>query len=70
LDHTCGVTKDNRAYCRGYGGSGKLGDGSVATTAREPVAVAGDHRFVQVKAGLDHTCGITPTNGAYCWGDN
>src|SRR5204862_1855416 len=35
-----------------------------------PVAVTGGHRFSQVNAGLLHTCGVTPFNVAFCWGDN
>jgi alpha-tubulin suppressor-like RCC1 family protein len=29
--HTCGVTLDNRAYCRGWNGGGELGDGTTTT---------------------------------------
>jgi alpha-tubulin suppressor-like RCC1 family protein len=34
------------------------------------VAVARGHRFRQVSAGGSHTCAVTTSNLAYCWGDN
>jgi len=71
LSHTCGVSyPDNRAYCWGYNGDGRLGDGT--TTGRTmPVAVAaGTLRFRQVRTGYSHTCGLTTDNRIYCWGNN
>src|SRR5262245_13048664 len=47
--HTCGVTIDDRAWCWGSSG-GALGTGS-ADGSLKPVAVAGDHRFLDVHAG-------------------
>jgi alpha-tubulin suppressor-like RCC1 family protein len=32
--------------------------------------VAGGLRFLEVRAGDSHTCGITTANRAYCWGAN
>jgi alpha-tubulin suppressor-like RCC1 family protein len=78
--YSCGVTTDQRAYCWGYNGNGRLGDGSF-TSQRRPVPVAGGLRFRTVVAGgggFDdlqnesptdaHTCGVTPENRGYCWG--
>jgi alpha-tubulin suppressor-like RCC1 family protein len=71
LDYTCGVTNDDRAYCWGYNGYGKLGTGGVqASVAATPTPVANDHSWRLVRAGVDHTCGITTRNVAYCWGNN
>ncbi len=71
-DHSCGVTTDDRAYCWGYAGFGKLGDGTNSTITPQPVPVAGGHRFHHVRAGINHTCAITPAPEAvaFCWGDN
>jgi alpha-tubulin suppressor-like RCC1 family protein len=69
LDHTCGVTTDNRAYCWGTNGSGRLGDGTT-TDRPSPVAVAGGLKFRGVTAGHRHTCGVTTDDRAYCWGFN
>jgi alpha-tubulin suppressor-like RCC1 family protein len=37
---------------------------ALATTSPQPLA------FVQVSAGLFHSCGVTTDNRAYCWGQN
>ncbi len=71
--HTCGVTTTDRAYCWGYNGfsthGGQLGDGTTVQRLK-PVAVLGGLRFGQISAGVDHTCGVTTDNRAYCWGRN
>lgn len=69
VDHSCGVTTDNRAYCWGVNHSGQLGDGTN-TTSLTPVAVAGGRRFRQISAGALHTCAINTGDGAFCWGTN
>jgi alpha-tubulin suppressor-like RCC1 family protein len=73
--HTCGVTRENRAYCWGSNRYGQLGDGATGQTARyldrpRPVAVFGSLSFRQLSAGFTHTCGITTDNRAFCWGNN
>jgi len=68
--HTCGITLDGKAYCWGYNGWGALGSGSNATESATPMAVAGNVAFRSISAGSDHTCGVTTTNQAYCWGAN
>jgi alpha-tubulin suppressor-like RCC1 family protein len=70
LSHTCGVSyPDNRAYCWGYNGDGRLGDGTTIQRS-QPVPVAGTLRFRQVRAGYSHTCGVTTENRIHCWGNN
>lgn len=71
-DHTCSVTyPDNKAYCWGYRAEGAVGDGGGGPRLRlTPSAVLGGHQFRQVAAGLDHTCGVTTSNEAFCWGVN
>ena len=66
--HTCGVTTSGSAYCWGYNGYGRLGDGT-ATNRLKPVKVSGGLTFASISAGANHTCGVTSTNRAYCWGD-
>jgi alpha-tubulin suppressor-like RCC1 family protein len=46
-----------------------LGDGSTVKQRLAPVAVAGSHSFLQITAGWDHTCGVTSTHRAFCWGN-
>lgn len=69
-NHTCGLTTDDRAFCWGYGKNGQRGDGSVTERIRTPRAVLGGHLFTRVSAALFHTCGVTPSNQAWCWGLN
>jgi alpha-tubulin suppressor-like RCC1 family protein len=67
---TCGVSyPDNRAYCWGYNDRGNLGDGTNRRRST-PGAVSGGLQFRDVRAGLDHTCGVTPADVAYCWGSD
>ena len=82
LDHSCGVTTDDRAYCWGSNGSGALGIGTSAgpdicagnesnwSCSTVPVAVLGGLRFRTVSVGVTHTCGVTTDGLAYCWGSN
>jgi alpha-tubulin suppressor-like RCC1 family protein len=82
---TCAVTyPDNRGYCWGYHAEGALGDGTFQPRTRlTPTAVAGGLRFryqVSTGAGLGdfegrdpfegHSCGVTTTDEAFCWGQN
>jgi alpha-tubulin suppressor-like RCC1 family protein len=69
-NHTCAITTESRAFCWGYGKSGERGDGSVTERIRAPRAVLGGHVFTRVSAGAFHTCGVTPSNQAWCWGNN
>ena len=66
--HTCGVTRDNRAWCWGSNFNGQLGDGTTATDHVLPAPVAGGLSFRTVTVGNDHSCGITTDELAYCWG--
>jgi len=74
--HSCAVSTTGPAYCWGFGGDGQLGTGfrppagEPLASAETPRAVAGSSSFALVSAGLYHSCGVTPTGEAYCWGDN
>ncbi len=68
--HTCAITTAQRAYCWGTGRNGQRGDGSITLTVRTPRAVFGNHLFTKLSGGDLHTCGITTTNQAWCWGWN
>jgi alpha-tubulin suppressor-like RCC1 family protein len=66
--HSCGVTTSGEAYCWGYNKYGQLGDGSDVDRRLRPVLVAGGRHFRRVSPGGLHTCGVTTTNRAFCWG--
>ena len=72
--HSCAIALNGRAYCWGSGNSGKLGNGSTASS-RVPVAVntsgvLAGKTIKQISAGENHTCAIASDNRAYCWGSN
>ena len=73
-DHVCGLTAAGAAYCWGGNSRGTLGDGSTRGDSPIPVAVSGGIAFAQLVTGgfadFGHTCGLTSTGAAYCWGDN
>ena len=77
VTHTCGLTLTSAAYCWGQNTRGELGDGST-TDRVVPTPVSGGLSFVMLATGVrigvigqgTHTCGITTTGAAYCWGSN
>jgi alpha-tubulin suppressor-like RCC1 family protein len=52
LRHSCGIDTSGQAWCWGFGLGGQLGNGANSDSAT-PVAIAGNHRFVDVDAGSD-----------------
>jgi alpha-tubulin suppressor-like RCC1 family protein len=40
-----------------------------AKVARTPTPVAGNHRWRQISAGFEHTCGVDVSGALFCWGD-
>jgi alpha-tubulin suppressor-like RCC1 family protein len=69
-NHSCGVTTLKRAYCWGGDEDGQVGDGLTNTVWLKPVPVGGTRSFRQVIPGFFHTCGVTTSDVALCWGLN
>ena len=77
--HGCALAADGRAYCWGWNRDGQLGNGTrdltcsgetACASGYVPTPVAGNLTFSQLSAGGDHTCGLTTSQIAYCWGRN
>ena len=67
----CALNTSGRAFCWGGNERGELGVGRASEREFTPIAVAGNHTFASLAAGLGgDTCGITTTGSAYCWGPN
>lgn len=68
--HACGVTIAGTAYCWGTNTWAALGSDTIAANTSVPVSVDGNLTFQTITVGRVHTCGLTTTGTAYCWGDN
>jgi len=69
-NHSCALTPTGEAYCWGSNQFGQLGIGGAGLPQNRPARVAGGLRFTSLVAGGSHTCGLTSTGEAYCWGSN
>jgi len=69
--HTCAVTISGGAKCWGVDSYGQLGNDIKLETKHTPVNVDGlTSGVVSISAGHYHTCVITTSGGAKCWGYN
>lgn len=69
LHHACALNLTGRAYCWGDDSRGQLGDNrSIRSTTPIPVSDSA-LQFSVISAGDSHTCGVTTTGNAYCWGE-
>ena len=72
---SCGATVGGSGFCWGTADIGRLGNGITTGSFTVPQAVAGGLSFVRIDAATpgvstfgDHTCGMTSSGKAYCWG--
>jgi len=68
--HTCALLEGGEVYCWGDNATGQIGVGVVGGEYSLPTPITGGHRFKTVSAGYVHTCGLTTSGAAYCWGGN
>lgn len=68
--HTCGITTSGAAYCWGSNEIASLGGSSGPISSSVPVPVSGGLTFKSVSAGYSHSCAVTVSGAAYCWGSN
>jgi alpha-tubulin suppressor-like RCC1 family protein len=66
--HTCAISTDQKAWCFGDGGFGRLGNGDDNQSS-SPVQVSGQEaQWLQIEAGEHHSCGLTTSGRIFCWG--
>jgi alpha-tubulin suppressor-like RCC1 family protein len=80
LYHACALSTNGTPYCWGSSNFGALGVDTATLNACAatpyhggcpyPVPVSGGLTFRSISAGVYHTCAVTATGAAYCWGRN
>ncbi len=73
--YACALMLSGGAKCWGFNYFGQLGTGTATTTGCNCELTAVDASalpsgIVSISAGQDHTCAITSSGGAQCWGYN
>jgi alpha-tubulin suppressor-like RCC1 family protein len=75
---SCAITSGGDVLCWGLNTAGQLGVGTQTgpetcdgiACSRTPVAVPGVSGAASIMSGGFHTCAVTPSGGAKCWGAN
>jgi len=68
--HVCAVLTNGNAVCWGDNSTGQLGIGNFFDRL-VPTQISGlGGLIVSVASGYDHTCAVTTSADAYCWGNN
>lgn len=68
--HTCAIEPSGQVRCWGMGREGQLGDGTNSVDEFQPRIVATATIMDSITAGYKHSCSLSTSGGAYCWGDN
>jgi alpha-tubulin suppressor-like RCC1 family protein/uncharacterized protein YjdB len=73
LFHICAISLDDRAYCRGTGTTGQIGDGQIHSSSTAdfvPVSpgISNVTRFTMISAGDQMTAAIADSGAPYNWG--
>lgn len=68
--YTCALSRDGRVWCWGYNEHGQLGDGTTTSRARPMVVADLPTDITSISTGSFHTCAVTASGSAWCWGNN
>jgi len=70
--HTCVLSTGGSLYCWGSNSAGQLGlEPSSVSFSAAPVKInVSNARLTQISVGMSHTCALSATGTAYCWGFN
>lgn len=69
-DHSCALLADGTVRCWGAGANGQLGHGSSPNIQLTPVVASNLVDVIGIAAGGVHSCAVTGSGSAYCWGGN
>ncbi len=70
--HSCAITNAGKNLCWGDNNAAQLGInifGNTPVNPKVPNAIT-SQIFSSVEVGDNHSCGLTSSGAAYCWGDN
>jgi alpha-tubulin suppressor-like RCC1 family protein len=68
--HSCAITADATLHCWGSNLVGELGNGTASKHLLPGPALGLEAPPVAIATGYHHTCSVSPSGGAACWGDN
>ena len=69
---TCAILDDGSVSCWGYGGNGRLGNGTTTdrNTPTQTSTFGTGRTTVAISSGSGFTCAILDNNSVSCWGEN
>ena len=68
--HSCALSLDNEVYCWGSNNAGQLGLGNLSDLqVSVPVEVGGGRSYISVEVGGAHSCALSTSRAAFCWGN-
>lgn len=68
--HACAILSSGSVQCWGYNASYQLGDGTKTDSWTASSVVPIGQPVKELAAGTHHTCAVTVSGGAKCWGAN
>lgn len=68
--HTLALKSNGEAWAWGDAGYGKLGNQNTADNKSSPISVVGNHSFISIVGGGDHTAALKANGEVWTWGNN